>query len=392
MLLVLLLLVWVVDDVVLFVVMVQVDGVLVAQDGSVKCFDSVVVMCKCSQISVVVVGKQVEECVMDSVICEQVECLLDFMVIDVVKCVVGVLVSFNLDNVNGWDKVQFIVICGFDGSYNNVIINGVLLVLVDQIICSVCINMLLVLMVKEVQVFKIWIFDMDFNVVGGLVNIVSCSVFDNGGKFMFSVIGVFGYVGGSGKVVLGVEGLVKKLDVIFSNIFGLDNCFGYVILVNFEKENMVLIGYMIIDNIFYNYYNVNGSIVNLVVFGGFNIGNGFLVLQQFKYWQYFKNSEISGFNVKLEGCFILDVYGFLGFGYNSDFIYILCNEIFIDDSCSIGNNLVLNQIVISGQFVCGEVEVGYVVFIIKCIILVLQGGLDWKLDDSQVFLLCFFYL
>ncbi|MGC8000301.1 hypothetical protein, partial [Salmonella enterica] len=82
--------------------------------------------------------------------------------------------------------------------------------------------------------------------------------------------------------------------------------------------------------------------------------------------------------------FTPDVYGFLGFGYNSDSTHILRNETFIDDSRSTGNNPVLNQTATSGQFARGEAEAGYAASTIKRTTSALQGGLDWKLDDSQV--------
>lgn len=362
----------------------QADGVPAAQDGSVKRLDSVVVTRKRSQTSAAVAGKQVEERVMDSVTREQVERLPDSTVTDVVKRVAGVSVSFNPDNVNGRDKAQFIAIRGLDGSYNNVTINGAPLASVDQTTRSARTNMLPASMVKEVQVFKTWTPDMDPNAVGGSVNIVSRSAFDNGGKPMFSATGALGHAGGSGKVASGAEGLAKKSDVTFSNTFGPDNRFGYVISANFEKENTVSIGHMTTDNIFYNYYNANGSIANPAASGGPNTGNGFPVPQQFKYWQHLKNSETSGFNAKLEGRFTPDVYGFLGFGYNSDSTHILRNETFIDDSRSTGNNPVLNQTATSGQFARGEAEAGYAASTIKRTTSALQGGLDWKLDDNQV--------
>lgn len=355
-----------------------------AQESSVKRLDSVVVTRKRAESSAAVAGKQVEDRVMDSVTHEQIERLPDATVTDVVKRVAGVSVSFNPDNVNGRDKAQFITIRGLDGSYNNVTINGAPIASVDQTTRSARTNMLPASMVKEVQVFKTWTPDMDPNAVGGSVNIVSRSAFDNGGKPYFSATGALGHAGGSGKVASGAEGLAKKSDVTFSNTFGPDQRFGYVISANYEKENTVSIGHMTTDNIFYNYYNANGSIANPASSGGANTGNGFPVPQQFKYWQHLKNMETSGFNAKVEGRFTPDLYGFLGFGYNNDTTHILRNETFLDDSRSTGNNPVSNQTATSGQFARGEAEAGYAASTIKRTVTSLQGGMDWKLDDNQV--------
>ncbi len=351
--------------------------------GTVKRLESVVVTRKRAESSAAVAGKQVEDRVMDGVTQEQVERLPDSSVTDAVKRIAGVSVSFNPDNVNGRDRAQFIAIRGLDGSYNNVTLNGAPLASVDQTTRSARTNMLPASMVKEIRVLKTWQPDMDPNAVGGSVDIISRSAFDEGGKPYFSATGALGHAAGSGKFASGAEGLAKKSDVAFSNTFGPDQRFGYVISANYEKENTSSIGHMTTDNIFYNYYNANGSNANSPTAGGPNTGNGIPVPQQFKYWQLLKNTESSGFNTKVEGRFTPDIYGFVGFGYNNDTTHTLRNETFIDDSRSTSSNPVLNQTATSGQFARGEAEAGNMLSTVKRTVTSLQGGMDWKLDDSQ---------
>ncbi|AMP02810.1 tonB-dependent receptor family protein [Collimonas pratensis] len=357
-----------------------------AGDGNngVERLQSVEVTRKRSQTSAAVATKQTQDRVMDVVTKEQIETLPDASVTDVVKRIAGVSVSFNGDTINGRDEAQFIAIRGLDGSYNNVVIDGAPMASVDQTSRSARTNMLPASMVKEVQVFKTWQPDMDPNAVGGSVNIVTRSAFDNGGKPYLNASVALGHADGTGKVLSGAEGLGKKTDVTISNTFGPDKALGYVISANYEKENTTSIGHMTTDNIFYNYYNADGTIANPAGSGGPNTGNGIAVPQQFKYWQYQKNLERQGINAKLEAKFNPDVYGFLSLGYNSESMHERRNETFIDDSRSTGANPVSNQTQTSGQFARGEAETGYSASTIKRTVESIQSGIDWKLDDNKV--------
>jgi len=354
-----------------------------ADQNSVKHLENVVVVRKRSQNSAAVADKQTQDRVMDAVTKEQIETLPDASVTDVVKRIAGVSVSFNPDNVNGRDEAQFIAIRGLDGSYNNVVIDGATMASVDQTTRSARTNMLPASMVKEVQVFKTWQPDMDPNAVGGSVNIVTRSAFDNGGKQYLNATTALGHADGTGKVLPGAEGLGKKADITFSNTFGPAKAFGYAISANYEKENTTSIGHMTTDNVFYNYYNANGTIANPAATGGPNTGNGIAVPQQFKYWQLQKNLERQGINAKLEANFNPDVYGFLSLGYNSESMHTLRNETFIDDSRSTGANPVSSQTPTSGRFGLGEAEAGYMASTVKRTTESIQSGVDWKLDDKQ---------
>lgn len=330
-----------------------------------------------------VAAKQSEERVMDAVTKEQIESLPDATVTDTVKRVAGVSVSFNPDNVNGRDEAQFIAIRGLDGSYNNVNIDGAPMASTDQTSRSGRTNMLPSSLVKEVQVYKTWLPDQDPNAVGGSINIVTRSAFDNGGKPYFNVNGALGHAGGTGKVLSANEGLGRKTDLVFSTTFGPTQALGLVVAANYEKYGTTSIGQMTTDNVFYNYYNANGSIANPAGTGGPKFGNGIPVPQQFKYWQFLKNFERQGVDVKLEARFNADLYGFIGLGYNNETTRQIRNETFIDDSRSTGTNPVLNQTASSGRFALGEAEAGNMYSKINRTLQSVQGGLDWKLGNDR---------
>lgn len=337
-----------------------------------------------AQTSAAVATKQTEERVVDVLTRDQIESLPDATVTDTVKRVAGVSVSFNPDNVNGRDEAQFIAIRGLDGSYNNVAIDGAPMASTDLTSRSARTNMLPSSLVKQVQVYKSWLPDQDPNAVGGSVNIVTRSAFDNGGKPYLSITGGLGHARDTGKVLSADEGLARKTDMVFSSTFGPTGALGVVVAANYENLNTSSIGHMTTDNIFYNYYNANGTIANPAGSGGPNTGNGIPVPQQFKYWQFLKNFQRKGLDTKVEARFSPDIYGFVALGYNNETTHQTRNETFIDDSRSTGANPVSNQTPTSGHFALGEAEAGNMISKLDRTVQSAQGGLDWKLSDDQI--------
>jgi len=352
--------------------------------GAVQHVGSVEVTRQRAQTSAAVATKQTEERVMDVLTREQIENLPDATVTDTIRRVAGVSVSFNPDNVNGRDEAQFIAIRGLDGSYNNVTIDGAPMASTDLTSRSARTNMLPSSLVKQVQVVKTWLPDQDPNAVGGSVNIVTRSAFDNGGKPYLSITGGLGHARDSGKVLSADAGLARKTDMVFSSTFGPTAALGVVIAANYENANTTSIGHMTTDTIFYNYYNANGSNANNPTNGGPNTGNGIPVPQQFKYWQFLKNFERKGVDAKVEARFTPDIYGFVGLAYNNETTRQVRNETFIDDSRSTGTNPVSNQTPTSGHFALGEAEAGNMISKLDRTVQSAQGGLDWKLTDDQV--------
>lgn len=336
-----------------------------------------------ARTSAAVATKQTEERVMDVLTKEQIQSLPDATVTDTVKRVAGVSVSFNPDNVNGRDEAQFIAIRGLDGSYNNVNIDGAPMASTDLTSRSARTNMLPSSLVKEVKVYKTWLPDQDPNAVGGSIDIITRSAFDNGGKRYFSVSGALGHAADSGKVLSASDGLGRKTEMAFSTTFGPTHALGLVVAANYEKYRTTSIGQMTTDNIFYNYYNANGSNANNPGTGGPNFGNGIAVPQQFKYWQFLKNFQRQGVDLKLEARFNADVYGFIALGYNDETTHQIRNETFIDDSRSTGTNPVLSQTPTSGRFALGEAEAGNMISKIDRTVQSVQGGLDWKLGNER---------
>ena len=331
-----------------------------------------------------VATKQSEERVMDVITKDQIQSLPDATVTDAIKRVAGVSVSFNSDNVNGRDEAQFIAIRGLDGSYNNVNMDGAPIASTDQTSRSPRTNLIPASLVKEVQVYKTWLPDHDPNAVGGSIDIITRSAFDNGGKPYLSVSGALGHPGDTGKVLSANEGLARKTDMMFSTTFGPTQALGLVVAANYEKYRTTSIGQMTTDNIFYNYYNANGSIANPAGTGGPNFGNHIPVPQQFKYWQFLKDFQRQGVDLKLEARFSPDVYGFIGLGYNNETTHQVRNETFIDDSRSTGANPVSNQTATSGHFALGEAEAGNMISKLDNTLQSVQGGLDWKLGNERV--------
>lgn len=339
---------------------------------------------KRTQTAAAVATKQVQDRVMDVVTKEQIQAVPDATATDAVKRVAGVSVSFNSDNVNGRDEAQFIAIRGLDSSYNSYTFDGAPMASTDQTSRGVRTNMLPSSLIKQIRVFKTWQPDQDPNAVGGSVDFITRSAFDNGNKPYFSITGALGHMDGTGKLLSSAEGLGRKTDAVFSTTFGPTHALGLVVEANYEKENFTTLGTMTSDTIFYNYYNANGTIANSPTKGGPNIGNGIPVPQQFKYWMMNKNIERQGVNAKLEAKFNPDLYGFVEFGYNEENVHQTRIENIVDDARDVFvANPVLNQTPTSGRFALGAAEAGFEQNAVDRTLASVQGGLDWKLGGTR---------
>lgn len=334
---------------------------------------------------IAIAAKQTQDRVMDVTTSELIQALPSLNIPQAVQRVAGVSTSFNSDNVNGRDESQQIAIRGLDASYNNITLDGAPMATTDRVSRGVRTDLLPASLVQEVDVYKTWQPDQDPNAVGGSINVVTRSAFDHQGRTYASLIAALGHETGTGKALSAGEGLARKGDAVFSATFGADRRFGVVLAANYENRNLYSLGHMTSDNIFYNYYNANGSNANNPGTGGNNVGNGYPVPQQSKYWRFPENMQRKGVDGKLEAKFAPNMYGFLSLGVNDEVVHAQRNEIILDDSRSTGANPVLNQTAASGQFALGEAEIGRQQSMIKREDTFAQSGFDWHIGDDKVF-------
>ncbi|GLQ91618.1 TonB-dependent receptor [Dyella acidisoli] len=334
---------------------------------------------------IAIAAKQTQDRVMDVTTSEQIQSLPSLNIPQAVQRVAGVSTSFNSDNINGRDEAQQIAIRGLDASYNNITLDGAPMATTDRASRGVRTDLLPASLVQEVDVYKTWQPDQDPNAVGGSINVVTRSAFDNQGHTYASVTAALGHVSGTGNALSADAGLARKGDAVFSATFGPNHTLGFVLAANYENRNLYSLGHMTSDNIFYNYYNANGSNANNPGIGGNNFGNGYPVPQQSKYWSFPENMQRKGLDGKLEAKFAPNMYGFLSFGVNDEVVHSERNEIILDDSRSTGTNPVQNQTGTSGQFALGESEIGRQQAMIKREDKFTQSGFDWHVDDDKVF-------
>jgi len=334
---------------------------------------------------IAIAAKQTQDRVMDVTTSEQIQALPSLNVPQAVQRVAGVSTSFNSDNVNGRDEAQQIAIRGLDASYNNITLDGAPMATTDRVSRGVRTDLLPASMVQEVDVYKTWQADQDPNAVGGSINIVTRSAFDHQGRTYASVTAALGHETGTGYALSADQGLARKGDAVFSATFGPDHTFGIVLAANYENRNLYSLGHMTSDNIFYNFYNANGSNANNPGTGGPKFGNGIAVPQQDKFWRFPENMQRKGLDGKLEAKLTPNMYGFVSFGVNDETVHAQRNEVILDDSRSTGTNPVLNQTATAGQFARGESEVGRLQAMTKREDRFAQSGLDWHIDDRRIF-------
>ena len=337
-----------------------------------------------ARTGIAIAAKQTQDRVMDVTTTEQIQALPSLNVPQAVQRVVGVSTSFNADNVNGRDEAQQIAIRGLDASYNSITLDGAPMATTDRVSRGIRTDLLPASLVQEVDVYKTWQPDQDPNAVGGSINIVTRSAFDNQGRTYASVTAALGHQTGTGHALSASEGLARKGDAVLSATFGPNHTIGVVLAANYEDRNLYSLGHMTSDNIFYNFYNANGSNANNPGTGGPRFGNGIAVPQQDKYWRFPENMQRKGLDGKLEAKFAPNMYGFLSFGVNDETVRSQRNEIILDDSRSTGANPVLDQTATSGRFALGESEIGRAQAMIKREDKFAQSGFDWHIGDDKV--------
>jgi len=126
------------------------------------------------------------------------------------------------------DEGRFVTVRGLDSNFTFVSIDGAQLASVDRNSRRVNTEMIPPTAVKALAVYKTLTPEMEGNAIGGHVDLVTRSAFDNDG--LFAVLnGTLGFHTTSGDVPGGDDGASPKVDGAVSNTFGSDNQYGFVL-------------------------------------------------------------------------------------------------------------------------------------------------------------------
>lgn len=221
----------------------------------------------------------------DVISATDVRALPDSTIVEALRRVPGLSVLPATDNEHPRDEAATPVLRGLGPSYNNVTIDGLTIAspgtpngTLGSITRGVRLDLLPASMVSELQVVKTFTPDLDPNATGGAINLKTRSAFENGGKPFFSADAALGHANDVGKP-RDQEDPGYRVNATGSRTFGSEQQYGVTVSANYQTLSSYTETHMTTDTVHYGFYDNNG-----VLQSGANLGNGWAVPQQDKYW------------------------------------------------------------------------------------------------------------
>nr|KIS31791.1 hypothetical protein TQ38_15430 [Novosphingobium sp. P6W] len=217
------------------------SGAALAQDevqsttesGEAPANDIVVTGFRASQQSAVK-AKRNAAVIMDSVAQDDVGRLPDLNIVEASRRITGVSVVGGADATKNRDIYQRATIRGLDPKYNLVTIDDVPLASPDWIFRGARLDMLPSSLVSRIDAIKTVTAQYDPHALGGQINIVSKSAFDQSGKNFFVANASGGYNDTAGKLIRKGSPSIRA-DATGSKVFGSEDQFGIVASVEYQR-------------------------------------------------------------------------------------------------------------------------------------------------------------
>lgn len=171
---------------------------------------------------------------LDAVAQDDVGRLPDLNIVEASRRITGVSVVGGADPTKNRDIYQRATIRGLDPRYNLVTIDGIPLASPDWIYRGARLDMLPASLVARIEAIKSISAQEDPHALGGQINIVSKSAFDQGGRRFFVLNASGGYNDTAGKLVR-AGGPSIRADATGSTRFGAGDQFGVVASVEYQR-------------------------------------------------------------------------------------------------------------------------------------------------------------
>nr|WP_244952542.1 TonB-dependent receptor [Xanthomonas maliensis] len=317
----------------------------------------------------------------DVISATDVRALPDSTIVEALRRVPGLSVLPATDNEHPRDEAATPVLRGLGPSYNNVTIDGLTIAspgtpngTLGSITRGVRLDLLPASMVSELQVVKTFTPDLDPNATGGAINLKTRSAFELGGKPFFSADAALGHANDVGRP-RHQDDPGYRLNATGSRTFGSEQQYGVTVSANYQTLSSYTETHMTTDTVHYGFYDANG-----VLQTGSNLGNGWAVPQQDKYWYVQDQRDRYGVTAKFEArpSAALEAYALAGYYVFKD--NMQRNEVIIDPR---NRNQVFDQTATSGRYPGGDIEVGYSNQITTTRTKVAQLGTLWRPTDRQ---------
>jgi TonB-dependent receptor len=320
--------------------------------------------------------------IIDVISANEARALPDRTIVEALRRVPGLSVLPAIDNEHPRDEATTPVIRGLNSPYNNVTIDGLTIASpgtpngnLGSITRGVRLDLLPTSMVSEIQVVKTFTADLDPNAVGGAINLKTRSAFEAKGKPFFTMEASLGHATDTDRPADQVD-VGYRVTATGSTTFGSQHQFGIVLSGNYQTLSSYTESHLTSDTIFESYYNAAGQLQS-----GNNLGNGYAVPQQDKYWYVQDKRDRYGLTGKFEARLADNLDGFVTGGYYFFKDDMTRNENILDPR---ERGTVLNQTPTSGTYPVGNVEVGYSNQKTTTRTRVGQAGLNWRPGDRQV--------
>ena len=317
----------------------------------------------------------------DVVSANEVQGLPDNTIVETLRRVPGLSVLPTLDNEHPRDEAATPVLRGLGAAYNNVTIDGSPLASpgtpngnLGSIGRGVRLDLLPSSMISELVVSKTFGADQEPNAIGGAIDLKTRSAFERGGRPFFTIEGAGG-AASDGSRPRPQDRIGQRVISTGSFTFGDAKQYGMVVAANYQKLDTSTDTHMTTDTVFENFYDAAGNRLS-----GNNLGNGYAVPQQDKYWYVQDQRSRLGLTVKLEAKPWQSVYGFVTGGYYKFRDQMVRNENLIDPRNTL---TVQDQGPTSGRYPGGDVEVGYSQQDMTSATRLLQSGVDWQIADHE---------
>lgn len=179
-------------------------------------------------------AKRKSDVILDAVAQDDVGRLPDLNIVEASRRIAGVSVVGGADPTKNRDIYQRATIRGLDPRYNLVTIDGIPLASPDWVYRGARLEMLPASLVSRIEAIKSVTAQYDPHALGGQINIVSKSAFDQHGERFFVMNVNGGYNDTTGKLVRG-GGASVRADATASTLFGADRTFGVVASVEYQR-------------------------------------------------------------------------------------------------------------------------------------------------------------
>lgn len=172
--------------------------------------------------------------IMDAVAQDQMGRLPDLNIVEASRRIAGVSVVGGADATKNRDIYQRATIRGLDPRYNLVTIDDVPLASPDWVYRGARLEMLPAALVSRIEAIKSLTAQYDPHALGGQINIVSKSAFDQD-SCRFLVVNAYGGINDTaGKLIRKGRGAVRA-DATASTVFGPDGQFGIVVAAEYQR-------------------------------------------------------------------------------------------------------------------------------------------------------------